>query len=155
MWDFVFLMIAFDLAFHYDFYILIGISRVTYCTFREVSKNAFNSGQNVVDKFLKVLNRFLHEIFYICFFFFLQFYGATAKVSGHRFLIPGISRIFLKFPKIISFKTFANSCSNSYILFLVIIILFRFMCLRRFCPRMYKRIFYIFYYFENAWEPQR
>ena len=54
MWDFVFLMIAFDLGFH-DFYVLIGISRVTYCTLRKVKKNTFNPGQNVVDKFLKLI----------------------------------------------------------------------------------------------------
>ena len=41
---------------HYNFYILIGISGVTYCTLGEVSKNAFNPGQNIVDKFLKLIN---------------------------------------------------------------------------------------------------
>ena len=39
----------------HNFYILIRISGVTYCTFREVSKNAFNPGQNIVDKFLKLI----------------------------------------------------------------------------------------------------
>ena len=52
----MFLMIGFNLAFHRNFYILLGISGVTYCTLREVSKNDFNSVQNIVVKFLKLIH---------------------------------------------------------------------------------------------------
>ena len=37
--------------------------------------------------------------------------------AEHLPLIPGISRVFLKFLKVLSFKSFANSCSNSCIFF--------------------------------------
>ena len=43
------------LTLHYNFYILIGIFGVTYCTVREASKNVFNPGQNIVNKFLKLI----------------------------------------------------------------------------------------------------
>ena len=63
-------------------------------------------------------------------FFFLFFWSLWRNCqsfdfrwpAGHQSLIPGISRIFVKFPNILSFKTFAN-LNN---LFLVIIIQFRF-----------------------------
>ena len=104
---------------HHNFYILVRISGVTYCTLREVIKNAFNPGQNIVDKVLNLIKyAFIWNVLDLL---ILQVCGAIVKALNFGGqLAPVInSRIFLKFPKILTFKTFANSCGNSYNLSLV------------------------------------
>ena len=83
----------------------------------------------IVNKFFSQLSKMFFSM--ECFLAdSLRFFSTNVKVwsAGYSPSDASILRNYLKFPNILTLKSFGNSCGNSYIHFLVIIIQFRFTC---------------------------